>query len=143
MNTQPEIKAGQRWRFPKDGFNKSTWDGSTAIAEVKLVDDHFVYLRDTKKREAYTVTVDYFQEYYEPCPEPKTRPITADDVMKMLAVNPVLFHRDAKKDPHWYQSTARGLWLHNHSDILHEYQFSHNPFAPNAKIVGPEIEVGE
>jgi len=138
MNT-PEIKAGKRYRFPSDKVKQ--WDGSAAVVEVKAADGDFVYLRDTKKFEGYVITVSYFLENYEPVPEPKTRFIIVDDIMKMLAVNPVLFHRDVKKASHWYQSTARGLWLHNHSKILHEYQFSHNPFAPNAKIVGPEIEV--
>ena len=132
----PEIKAGQRYRFPSDKVKQ--WDGSAVVAEVKAVDGDFVYLRDTKKLEGYVITVSYFLENYEPVPEPKTRSLTTDDIMKMLAVNPVLWRRLM------LSATIFGDWeLVTSTQFYAVAQYSHNPFAPNAKIVGPEIEVVE
>jgi len=136
MNTQPEIKVGQRWRFPSDKVKQRR--AGSVVVEVKAVDDLFVYLRDTKKPEGYVVTVSYFRETYEPVPEPKTRHITADDLMKMLAVNPVLYYASVKDPEIWHMLTRPGDWA---KGVPSAFRFSHNPFAPNAKIVGPEIEV--
>ena len=146
MTTQPEIKAGQRWKFP--GHKVKQWDGSSVIAEVKLIDDSFVYLRGAKKHEAFTVELNYFIEHYEPVPEPKTRPITKDDVLKMLAVNPHLFMRPINKCgtiAFWSSTNNPVVWLENTKNNLSGYQYSHNPFAPNPVVVGPMVvdEVGE
>lgn len=137
MNT-PEIKVGQRYRFPSDKVKQ--WDGSAAVVEVKAADGDFVYLRDTKKLEGYVITVSYFLENYEPVPEPKTRLTTADDIMKMLAVNPVLFMRPINKCgtiAFWSSTNNPVVWLENTKNNLSGYQYSHNPFAPNPVVVGP------
>jgi hypothetical protein len=129
MNT-PEIKAGQRWVSI-----------SGAKIFVEWCDGENVLFKDERGRLDIR-SIRYFFATFNPCHEPKTRPITKDDIMKMLAVNPVIFccHNISSE---WGMLIAPVCWVSNGENKLDEYQFSHNPFAPNAKIVGPEIEVTE
>lgn len=139
MTTQPEIKAGQRWAGKLDG---------RVIATIHFVDDEYVlYITsDTINGcHAHACSICIFLDYFKPALSPfkQTRHVTADDVMKMLAVNPVVFALDERNTIGWFQITAPHMWLGNNSMESSRWQLSHNPFAPNPVIVGPEVEVTE
>lgn len=129
MNT-PEIKAGQRWKAKNP-------DRYSYILTVLFV-DHESVLTENECGIRCLDPVISFNEYNQLLPEPQTRPITADDIMKMLAANPVL----------WYSELEEDSWDLVESSLLRRsdvcgFKYSHNPFAANAEIVGPEIEVKE
>lgn len=128
MNTQPEIKAGQRWE-----------SGETEAEVVFVTEEYVFYIfsHDNDKKHANGDSKKSFAEYYRLKPELKTRPITKDDIMKMLAEDSSLYFRTNSEGWWYYLSCPEGL------KTFDGYQFSHNPFAPNAEIAGPEIEVKE
>jgi hypothetical protein len=129
MTTQPEIKAGQRW------IKKANGDRINIIfADEKCVVFHPINSSDTRQM-SNTV---WFAAEHEKAPEKKTRPITVDDIMKMLAVNPVLFYKGEHNTDWWMLKSPSDL-----PDHMYNTLFSHNPFAPNAVIKGPQIEVTE
>lgn len=136
MNTQ-EIKAGQRWE------RKDKKDDELVVVATT---DKYVFCVFPRRGEdlfQYCGEKVVFLNAYKLKPEPRTRPITKDDIMKMLAVNPVLFCRHVSV-------SSSGWYLLSHpeshmNDTVGRLccKYSHNPFAPNPVIVGPEIEVVE
>ena len=129
MTTQPEIKAGQRWRYKK----------GADITVVLFCDDNSVFFETSGSSRGFFCPV-YFRSNFEIITEPKPRPITKDDVLKMLAVNPVLFYIGEHGADWEILKSPSDL-----PDYMYNTLFSHNPFAPNAVIVGPTVtdEVGE
>jgi hypothetical protein len=131
-----EIKAGQRWKLKKP-------DQYSYILTVVFADGESV-LTENECGKRCLDHVHILTEYYELIPEPKTRPITAADIIKMLAVNPTIYrcHRIGQE---WGMLTAPAAWLVDNEKELAEYQYSHNPFATNPVIVGPMVvdEVGK
>ena len=129
MNTK-EIKAGQRWRGSSERvFNDTVqvlFFGEKCVLLLRCKDIRFV------------LDADWFLKNYTLIPEPKTRPITKDDVMKMLAVNSTLWFCRSGDD--WGMITA-STWLTDMAEQgqLKYCKFSHNPFATNPVIVGPTV----
>lgn len=130
MNTQ-EIKAGQRWKSIAENY----------IATVEWADCNNILIRWRDGTRLELRSMGYFLRNFKPHNEPKARPITKDDIMKMLGVNPVLFLRGVAghRPGSWSLLEQPGALAEAENLFHHEY--SHNPFAPNPVIVGPEIEV--
>jgi hypothetical protein len=140
MSTQPEIKAGQRWVGCSGGPFKD---------HVKIIftDERCVLIStEASPHCRHSLDKNWFSINYKLLPEPKTRPITADDILKMLSVNPTIYERHIDFNDgldSWEALRCPVVWINEHINELSKHQFSHNPFTPNAEIVGPEIEVME
>lgn len=133
MTTQPEIKAGQRWESNGTGY-------SLKYVVVVLFADPYVVLVCDGGAYRRTLNIDDFLACFFIAPKPKTRHVTADDIMKMLAANPVLFYKGEHNTSWWLLRSPQELPPDTSTTI-----YSPNPFAANPVIVGPMVtdEVGE
>jgi hypothetical protein len=132
MTKQPEIKAGQRWKH----------GGTLNVSEVIFADSKTVLIERCSDEHRTWFYPGDFTRGYSLVPESKLRPITAADIMKMLAEHNVIYSRNKAK--------GCGKWIIVHApeylDVdLENTEISHNPFVTNPVIVGPMVmdEVGE
>jgi hypothetical protein len=135
MTIHPEIKAGQRWvNSDSENANKTA-----KVEYVTEIDVFYIVFLEGFRAFSYGETREVFLSRYKLIPEPKTRPINKSDIMKMLAVNPVLFYK-GEHNPDWWMLRSSQELPPDTSNTI----YSHNPFAPNAEIVGPMVtdEVG-
>ena len=130
----PEIKAGQWWV----GIGQGNSDKTAKVEHVTETDVFYVVFRAGIRAFSDGAKIEAFIGHHRPMPVPKTRTITADDIMEMLAVNPVLWRRLMSS------ATIFGDWeLMTSTQFFPFAQYSRNPFAANPVIHGPEIEVKE
>jgi hypothetical protein len=138
MNTPTEIKAGQRWASIVDGYQ----------LVIEWTDKHQVLYRCNliSYGRAALLSVDVFLQHFEPVPEPKTRPITWSDVLKLLSEHGHCWARtgffDRGEFHDWQVLLGKQMFDEMEDDGIDNWQFSHNPFAPNAEIIGPMVPEG-